>query len=96
MNATRDIGSQVKTRLSQSYIFKEFAKTSNCSILIKTLHETHTLKLLDKMCKYEMDTASIIKDTELFCPQMDRQTDGWTDRQGETSLPPFNFVEWGV
>ena len=33
-------------------------------------------KLLDTMCKYEMDPASIIEDTELtqFCPQTDKRT----------------------
>ena len=46
------------------------------------------------MCKYEMDPMSIVEDTERtrFCPQTDRRTDG----QGETSIPPFNFVEAGV
>ena len=35
------------------------------------------MKLLDKMCKYEMDLTSIVEDTEWtpFCPQMDRRTD---------------------
>ena len=62
-------------------------------ILKQTLHATHLLKLLDKMCKYEMDPMSIVEDTEWtrFCPQTDRHTDG----QGETSIPPFNFVEVG-
>ena len=34
------------------------------------MHATHILKLLDKMCKYEMDQASIVADTEWtrFCP----------------------------
>ena len=43
----------------------------------KTSQATHLLKLLDKMCKYEMDPASIVEDTERagFCPQADRQTD---------------------
>ena len=52
------------------------------------------MKLLDKVCKYEMDPASIIEDTERtrFCPQTDRRTGG----QGETSIPPFNFVERGL
>ena len=60
---------------------------------------THLLTLLDKMCKYVMDPISIVEDTErtLFCPQTDRQADGQTDRwkdgKGETSTPPFNFVE---
>ena len=43
------------------------------------------------MCKYEMDLTSIVENTEQtrFCPQ----TDGRKDGQGETSIPPFNFVE---
>ena len=63
-------------------------------IFKQTLHATHLLKLLDKMCKYEMDPMSIVEDTERtrFCPQTDRQTDGRTDK-GETSIPPFHFVE---
>ena len=66
------IGSQVKRRQSQSYKFKEFAKISNFRILKQTLHATH-LKLIDKMCKYEMDPMSIVEDTERtrFCPQTD-------------------------
>ena len=48
------------------------------------------MKLLDKMCKYEMDLASIVEDTEWtpFCT-VHRRADG----QGETSIPDFNFVE---
>ena len=57
----------------------------------KTLHTTHFLKLLDKMCKYEMDLASILEDTiqTRFCLQTDRHM----ERQGETSITLFNFVE---
>ena len=71
------IGSLVKKRQCQSYKFKEFAKIS---ILEQTLHTTHPLKLLDKICKYEMDPKSIVEDTEQtrFCPQTDRQTDEHT------------------
>ena len=47
-----------------SYKFTEFAKISNFEILKQTLHTTHLLKLLDKMCKYEMDPTSIVEDTE--------------------------------
>ena len=60
------IPSQNKT---VSYKFKEFAKTSNFLSLKgkkkkkKTLHATHLLKLLDKVCKYEMDPVSIVEDT---------------------------------
>ena len=64
----------------------------NFQILKQTLHVTH-LKLLDKMCKYEMNPMSIVEDTERqrFCPQTDRRTDGQTDWQGETSIPPFQL-----
>ena len=80
---------QVKRRQSQRYKFKKFAKISNFWILKWVLHATHLLKLLDKMCKYEMDTMSIVEDTERtrFCPQTDRRTDG----QGDTSILPFQL-----
>ena len=51
------------------------------------LPATHLLKLLDKMCKYEMDLMSIVEDTE--------RTDGQTDKV-KPVYPPFNFVEAGV
>ena len=65
------IGSQVKRRQSQSYKLKK-----NLWILKWALHATHLLKLLDKMCKYEMGPMSILDDTERtrFCPQTDRRT----------------------
>ena len=72
------IGSQVKRRQSQSYKFKEFAKISNFWIWKQTVHATHLLKLLVKMCKYEMDPMCIVEDKERtqFCPQTDiLQTD---------------------
>ena len=45
------------------------------------------------MCKYEMDPASIVEDTERtwFCPQTDGQTDGQTEGWRETSIPPFQL-----
>ena len=83
------IGSQVKRWQSQIYKLKELANSSNFCILKQTLYVTHLLKLLDKMCKYEMDLTSIVEDTQrtLFSPQTDRQTDG----QGETCIPPFQL-----
>ena len=83
------IGSQVKIRQSQSYKFKEFQKISNFWILKQTLHVTYLVKLLDMMCKYEMDPTSIVEETERtrFCPQTDR----WTDKQSETSIPLFQL-----
>ena len=61
----------------------------NLWILKQTSHVTHLLKLLDKMCKYEMDPTNIVEDTgqTRFCPQTDRGTDG----QGETSIPHFQL-----
>ena len=72
-------GTQVKRRQSKSYKFKEFLKISNIWILKRALHATHLPKLLDYMCKYEMDLMSIVEDTERtrFCPR----TDGRTDRR---------------
>ena len=45
-------------------------------ILKQTTHVTHLLKLLDKMCKYEMDPTSIVEDLERtrFCPETDGRT----------------------
>ena len=79
----------IPRRQSQSYKFEEFAKISNFWIFKQTLHATHFLKLLDQMCKYEIDPMSIVEDTERirFC----RQTEGRTDGQGETSIPPFQL-----
>ena len=52
-------------------------KVINLKNLLKfqqTVHATHLLKLLDKMCKYEMDPVCIVEDTERtqFCPQTDK------------------------
>ena len=79
---------QVKRRQSQSYKFKKFAKISNLWILKRALHATHILKLLDKMCKYEMDPMSIVEDTERtrFCPQTDRRTRWYQYTPLSTSL----------
>ena len=84
--------SQVKTRQSQSYKFKEFAKTSNFEILKSTLHAIHLLKLFDKMCKVKWIRLVLLK-IQSGHDSVHRRTDGWTDGQGETSIPPFNFVE---
>ena len=45
-------------------------KMSQNSNLKKNSNMTHFHKLVDKICKYEMDLASIVKDTERtwFCP----------------------------
>ena len=78
----------------------------NFKFLNQTLYVTHLLKLLHKMCKYEMDPTSIVEDTERtrFCPQTDRQTDRRTDRRtdGQTDklkpvYPPlYTSLKQGV
>ena len=45
------------------------------------------------MCKWGTDPASIEEVTADTILSTDRQTDGRTDVQGETSIPPFGFVE---
>ena len=82
------IGSHVKRRQSQSYKFKKFAKFQIFWILKRALHATHLLKLLDKMCKYEMDPMSIVEDTgrTRFCPQTDRRTRWYQYTPLSTSL----------
>ena len=83
------ISSQVKRRQSQSYKFKIIAKNSNFKILQETLHTTHLLKLLDKMCKYEMDPTRTVGATERTqdAGQTDGRTDARTDRV-KTIYPP--------
>ena len=78
-NLIRKLCSEIKLKL-------------NFRILKQTLHATHFLKLLDKMC--EMDPTSIVEDTERtrFCPQTGRRTDGETDKV-KPVYPTFNFVE---
>ena len=73
------IQSKKKTKVKVAH-WKDLSKLL-FRILKKSLHTTHLLKLLDKMCKYEMDPASSVEDSERtrFCPQMDRWTDGRTD-----------------
>ena len=78
------IPSQKKTK-SKLQILKI---RQNFWILKRALHGTHLLKLLDKMCKYEMDPMSIVEDTErtLFCPQTDRRTRWYQYTPLSTSL----------
>ena len=66
-------------------------------ILTQTLHATHLLNLLDKLCKYEKDLTSIVEDTERtrFYPQMDRRTDGKTDKVKPVyTLLPTSLNRW--
>ena len=58
------------------------------------LQTIHILKLLNKLCKYEMDPMSIVEDTDQtrFYPQTDKWTVGRTEKV-EPVYPSFNFVE---
>ena len=69
---SHQIPSQNETK-SRLQILKNCQKFKFFIFAKKTLHVTHLLKLLDKMCKYEMDQRSIVEDTERtpFCPQTD-------------------------
>ena len=66
----------------------------NFWILKRALHATHLLKLLNKMCKYEMDPMSIVEDTERtqFCPQADRRTDGRKDGQTDRRTRWYQYT----
>ena len=76
--------SQVKRRQSQSCKFWNIAKNSNFKILQQTLHATHLLKLLDRMCKYEMDPTRTVRTTERTWDA--GQTDGRTEWNQYTPL----------
>ena len=77
---------------------KNSPKFQFLKILKQRLHAAHLLRLLNKICKHEMDPMNIVEDTEWtrFCPQTDRWTDGRTDGQSDKvkpEYPLFNFVE---
>ena len=71
------IGFQVKRRQSQSYKFREFAKLQMIEF-DKILHATYLLKLIDKMCKYEMDPTSTVVKIQCGHDCVHRRTDGRT------------------
>ena len=58
---------------------------------MKTWHVTRPLKLVDKICKYEMDPASAVEDTERgrFDLQTDGRTDERTDRRADKVKPVY-------
>ena len=91
------IRSQVKRRQSQGYKFKKkTAKNSNFLMLQETLHETHLLKLPDKMYKYEMDPTRSVgaREQTRDAGQTDRRTDGRSDTNIPT--PPQQLCCAGV
>ena len=76
---------------------KDSNKNQNFGIFSQTQHATH-LKLIDKMYNYDIDPASIVKDTGWT--QFHLQMDGWTNEQmkgqSETIIPPFSFIDGGI
>ena len=80
------IGSQVKTR-RQSYKFK--FKFLN---LKKKSHATHLLKLLEKMCKYDMGIRQVLLMIQSGQDSFDRRTDGQVD--GRTSFSMNKPTTW--
>ena len=60
-------------------------------------HATHLLELVDKICIYEIDLASVVEDTErtTFGLQTDGQTDGQRDGHSEINIP-FSTLLAGV
>ena len=58
---------------------------------------THFLKLVDKMCKYNRDSDSIVEDTEIqFCPQT--QTGRQMEKHTHKVKPvysPSSPLKWG-
>ena len=80
------------THSIESYWIPSQKKTkskSNFLILKQTLHGTHLLKLLDKMCKYEMDPTSIVEDTERT-DSVHRRTDRQTDKTRWNQYTPLS------
>ena len=77
-------------------MLKEIAKILILECLKETQPTTHILKLVNKMCKIETDLENIV---EIQNGQLSTngQTDGQTDRQGETSIPHFQLCwSWGM
>ena len=86
-NDSHQIPSQNNTK-SKLQIFKKLPK-------LQILHETHLLKLLDKIYKYEMDPTRTVEATERTRDAgrtQDGRTDGQTDGRSETNIPHNNFV----
>ena len=71
-----NIESQVKQDKVKGVNLKKLSNFKFQKSKKKYQHTTHLLKLVDKMCKYEIDPASIVEHTErtLFCSQADRRT----------------------
>ena len=83
------IGSQIKRRQSQSYKFQEFANFSNYWIL-------HCARHTFWSCLIRCANMKWIRWVLLKMQSGHDSIHRRTDRQGETSVPPFNFAEAGL
>ena len=66
-------------------------------ISTKTLHGTHFLKLLDKMCRHEMDLSSIVDDTERTILSTDVRSDADSEghrSDGLVTLDILHNLQW--
>ena len=77
-----------------TYSKKNPAKFPIVEFFFKTQHETHLLKLLDKVYEYKMDPTIIGEDTEQtqICPH----PDGQTEMEKLKPIPPKHSVVRGV
>ena len=81
-------------------ILRNFQNSISRRLSTTTQHTTH-IPLVDKMCKYEMDPASILQGIyrghnsvlRRRSERTSRRTDGRVDKVRRVYLSPFNFVE---
>ena len=89
LSSSKHISITLPIKLLSQQDFSQDVKVMNQkhSAKIKYLqHASHHVNLASKVCKYEMDPASIVGETDLtpFCPQTDKV---------EPVSYPFNFIE---
>ena len=70
--------------------YKQFLQKS-----AKSQHATHLLKLVDKMCKYEMGLASIVEDTDTIS-STDGRVDGRRTEWNQYISFPSPPLTWGI
>ena len=80
------IGSQVKTRQSQRYKFKEFAKTSKF-LLLKSFYKWHTFWSFLIRCENVKRIRQVLLKIQNGHDSVHRRRDRPTDGQYETSIP---------
>ena len=81
------------TTQSERCKFKEITQNAKFGIFHKTQQATQLLKLVDKMCKYEMDVASIVDDTKRT--RFFLSTEGQTGMVKPVYPPPSTSLSGG-